>query len=341
MRPDFGLPDEVVRRVLNAAPDGIAVVNAQGIILAVNQMVGQQFEYTRDELVGMSIDLLLPESAHDAHPGHRADYMAHPRTRSMGSGLELHARRRSGAEFPVEISLSPLPTSDGLLVVAIIRDVTERRAADEELQHAHERLALVDDRERIARDLHDTVIQRLFAVGLSLQGAITRAASDPAVERIQLAIDEIDTTIRDIRSSIFALHTRRTTSESVRDEVIVIAREAARVLGFEPTVNFEGPVDSVVTNDVQVHLLATLREALSNITKHAHASSVTIAVAVEDHDVCLCVTDNGVGLGDAGFGNGLQNMRERADARGGACEIGSPESGGTHLEWRVPFTPEP
>ena len=98
---------------------------------------------------------------------------------------------------------------DRLLVIAVIRDVTERRAADEELQRAREELALVDDRERIARDLHDTVIQRLFAVGLSLQGALTRAVGDPAIERIELAIDEIDMTIRDIRSSIFALHTRR------------------------------------------------------------------------------------------------------------------------------------
>ena len=155
-----------------------------------------------------------------------------------------------GAEFPLEISLSPLRVGDQLLVIAVIRDVTERRAADEELQRAREELALVDDRERIARDLHDTVIQRLFAVGLSLQGALTRATGDPAIERIQLAIDEIDVTIRDIRSSIFALHTRRAFAASLRDDVLVIAREAARALGFEPSVMFDGPVDSVVTDEI-------------------------------------------------------------------------------------------
>ena len=137
------------------------------------------------------------------------------------------------AEFPLEISLSPLQMGDNQLVIAVIRDITERRAADAELQRARDELALVDDRERIARDLHDTVIQRLFAVGLSLQGALTRAAGDPAIERIELAVDEIDMTIRDIRSSIFALHTRRALGAALRDDVLVIVREAARGLGIQ------------------------------------------------------------------------------------------------------------
>ena len=173
-------------------------------------------------------------------------------------------------------------------------------------------LALVDDRERIARDLHDTVIQRLFAVGLSLQGALTRAASDPAVERIQLAIDDIDVTIRDIRSSIFALHTRRPFGASLRDDVVVIAREAARALGFEPSVMLDGPVDSLVTDDIREHLLATLREALSNVTKHAHASTVNIELVVDAHEVLLRVRDDGIGIDRSGEGSGLRNMNERA-----------------------------
>ena len=337
MQPESQLSDDVLRQALDAAPDGIAVVDDTGAIVFVNPMVEQLFGYPRDDLVGMSVDLLVPERARGLHAGRRAEYAAHPRTRSMGTGLDLHGRRRSGDEFPLEISLSPLRMGERLLVIAVIRDITERRAADEELQQAREVLALVDDRERIARDLHDTVIQRLFAVGLSLQGAVTRAASDPAVERIQLAIDDIDTTIRDIRSSIFALHTRQPFAASLRDDVIVIAREAARALGFEPSVMFDGPVDSVVTDEIREHLLATLREALSNVTKHAHASKVNIELVVDANHVSLCVGDDGVGIDSPGEGSGLRNMKDRAIAFGGSCEIDrASAAGGTRIQWRVP-----
>lgn len=341
MEPGSQLSDDVLRKALDAAPDGVAVVDETGVIVFVNPMVEQLFEYPRNELVGMSVDELLPESVRGRHPGRRAEYAERPRTRSMGTGLELHGLRRSGAEFPVEISLSPLHTDAGLLVVVVVRDVTERRLADEELHRAHQVLALVDDRERIARDLHDTVIQRLFAVGLSLQAALTRGANSPAAERIQLAVDEIDTTIRDIRSSIFALHSRRPLATSLRDDVIGIAREAARALGFEPSVTFDGPVDSVATEVIREHVLATLRESLSNVTKHAHATVVVLELVVDGQQLVLIVRDDGGGIENPGVGNGLRNMSERAFALGGSCEITRPPAGGTRVEWRVPFAVDP
>jgi two-component system sensor histidine kinase DevS len=342
MRPESLLSDEVLRQALDAAPDGIAVVDATGAIVFVNPMLEKLFEYPRDELVGMSVDMLLPESARGLHTGHRADYAAHPRARSMGTGLDLQGRRRSGDEFPIEISLSPLRTGGGLLVIAIVRDVAERRAADEELQHVREALALVDDRERIARDLHDTVIQRLFAVGLSLQAALTRVVNDAAVERIQLAIDEIDVTIRDIRSSIFALHTHRPFAASARDDILAIGREAGRALGFEPTVRFDGPVDSVTTDEMLEHALATLREALSNVTRHAHASTVNIDLVVDAHRFLLRVRDDGIGIRSPAVGNGLRNMLQRATALGGTCKITrSSADGGVQIEWQIPVGETP
>ena len=340
MPPEPRLADDVLREALDAAPDGIVVVDGDGSIVFVNVMAQQLFGYSEAELRGMSVDELLPENVRGSHAGRRAEYAAHPRTRTMGTGLDLHGRRRSGAEFPVEISLSPLRTDDGLFVVAIVRDVTERRTTDEELQRAHQVLALVDDRERIARDLHDTVIQRLFAVGLSLQSALTRLEPGPALDRIELAVDEIDTTIRDIRSSIFALHTRRPLESSLREDVLVVAREAARALGFEPSIAIDGPVDTVVTEAIREHLLATLREALSNATKHAHASAVDIELSVGGKLLFLRIADDGVGLGDSGEGNGLRNMAERAITLGGECSVTQRSSaGGTLVEWRVPYTP--
>jgi PAS domain S-box-containing protein len=332
------LTDHALRSAVDAAPDGIIVVDENGSILFVNPMAERLFEYARNQLVGQSVDLLLPDARRGRHAARRAAYVDHPQTRPMGVGLELRGQRRSGEEFPVEISLSPVHSGNYVLVIAIVRDITERREADEELARARADLALVDDRERIARDLHDTVIQRLFAVGLSLQGALARAATDPAIERVHRAIDDIDDTIRDIRSAIFALHSRRPGGASLRDDVIAVVAEATRPLGFEPALSFDGPIDSAASDAMHEHLIATLREALSNVTKHAHATKVGVAVTVRDNDLTLVVVDDGVGAGTPdGRGSGLANMRERAEALGGSCEVSSPSNGGTRLGWRVPI----
>ena len=329
--------EEVLLRAVEAAPDGILVVDDEGRIVFTNPMLCTLFAYEPGELVGQPVEVLLPEALRTAHVHHREGYVTRPRTRPMGSGLELRGRRRDGAEFPVEISLSPLETAGQRLVIAIVRDVTERRKAAAELMAAHEQLALADDRERIARDLHDTVIQRLFAVGLSLQGAMSRASPDLA-GRLQTAIDEIDDTIRDIRSAIFALHTRRATGRGVRDEVLAVVREAARALGFEPSVRFDGLIDAVVPPRVHEELVPTLREALSNVAKHAAASRVTVSLAVSDDTLEMVVTDNGAGItGEITGGQGLGNMSERATRLGGRCTISRNRDGGTTVEWRVPL----
>jgi two-component system sensor histidine kinase DevS len=336
--PTSDMTDAALRSAVDAAPDGILVVDATGTIVFVNPMAERLFQYDRDELVGESVDRLVPDAEQGAHAAHRAAYMNHPRGRPMGSGLELRGRQRSGTEFPVEISLSPVHSSAQSLVIAIVRDVTDRREADEELTRARSALELGDERERIARDLHDTVIQRLFAVGLSLQATLARAGSERPLDGIHQAIDDIDETIRDLRSTIFALHARRAGTAGVRDNVIAIAHEAARVLGFEPAVAFDGPVDSAATDSMHEHLVATLREALSNVARHAHATRVEIDVTIRESVLALCVTDNGSGFGDQpGSGNGLANMLERAEQLGGTCEVSAPPRGGTTIEWRIPI----
>jgi signal transduction histidine kinase len=203
-------------------------------------------------------------------------------------------------------------------------------------------LALVEDRERIARDLHDSIVQRLFATGLSLQGAAGLIRGDPnaAARRVTAAVDDLDLTVKHIRSAIFGLEPIvGRDNGGLRRRVLDLVAEASDMLGVEPTVLFEGQVDSATPEPVAADLLATLREGLSNVARHAQARRVDIVVAVDGGgDILLRITDDGIGppAADQPRGHGLDNMAARAEARGGSFEIGPSSPRGTEVAWRVP-----
>jgi signal transduction histidine kinase len=201
-------------------------------------------------------------------------------------------------------------------------------------------LSLIEDRERIAADLHDTVIQRLFATGLGLQ-AVARVIGDPAAAgRVHEAVDDLDETIRQIRSTIFALQRPRLVGRTLRGEIFALATEAAASLGFEPQVLVEGPVDDRVPEPVGSQLLAVLRESLSNVVRHAGASRATVLVQVIADDLIATISDDGVGPGDGERpgGRGLASLHHRAKALGGGLDIRGGVSGrGTILTFRVPL----
>ncbi len=203
-------------------------------------------------------------------------------------------------------------------------------------------LLLAEDRDRIARDLHDSVIQRLFAIGLSLQGSASLIDRDPdiAADRVNAAVDDLDATVKQIRTTIFALEASRSTGEQLRDRILTLCREAAGALGFVPHVTFTGAVDVMVPEQVVPDLLATAREALSNVARHAGATQVDLSIDAVDDEVVLRVTDDGVGLDtlDPAEGQGLANMAARAGDHGGRLELGHGPPLGTALVWRVPLT---
>jgi signal transduction histidine kinase len=206
----------------------------------------------------------------------------------------------------------------------------------------HERLAVYEDRDRIARDLHDLVIQRLFATGMMLQGT-TRIEDvpDAAAERVSRAVDELDETIKEIRQTIFALHEPVDgPSASARGRVLRETAQSAALLGFEPSVRFAGPVDSMLTMQATDHLVAALREALTNAAKHADAKRVEVIVQIDSGDVVLVVTDDGVGISVDGPGrrSGVANIASRAQELGGSCRLERVSAvGGTRLTWCVPL----
>ena len=183
--------------------------------------------------------------------------------------------------------------------------------------------------------LHEVVILRLFATGLSLLGLRITISSPGGGERIDRAVDDLDTTIRDIRTTIFELNRR--SHDSVRQAVHNLAAEYAPVLGFSPVVRADGPVDTVTDAVLAEQLLTVLREALSNTARHAHASSVTVEIEADAAEVVLRVTDDGVGLPEERSESGLANMRRRAEGAGGEIRLEPATPHGTRLEWRVPL----
>ncbi|WP_026120765.1 GAF domain-containing sensor histidine kinase [Nocardiopsis potens] len=200
-----------------------------------------------------------------------------------------------------------------------------------------ERLAVLEDRDRIAKDLHDIVIQRLFASAMSLMSTVRLIDHDDARERVRHTIDDLDETIREIRSTVFALKTppsRRDTS--LRGRILAAAEGAARSLGCQPGVRLEGPIDASVPDPVAEQLLAVLGEALSNVARHARASEVHVSVDVDDR-VTLQVTDNGRGIEPGGRRSGLRNLDERAAGLGGSFSAERAPGGGTVLLWSVPL----
>ncbi len=202
-----------------------------------------------------------------------------------------------------------------------------------------QRLRVVEDRERIGRDLHDTVIQRLFATGLSLQGSMRRCEGQPeVVSRLERAVDDIDEIIKEIRATIFALQAASGTTRGVRSGVMDVIEEVAPTLARSPRVRFDGPIDAIVDDDVLEQLLPVLREALTNVAKHAHALDVEVELTVDQAGLQLRVRDDGRGIDpDAPRGFGLANLTERAAALGGALTITSGRDGrGTSLVLWVP-----
>ncbi len=462
LRPlsEAGLDDETAWALVDAAPDGIVVINESGRILLVNRQTEELFGYDRGELLGREVEDLLPERLHHVHRAHRTRYRAEPRTRAMGTGLALFGRRADGTEFPVEISLSPLIGDSELRVVAVVRDVTERARAEseareirevldatrdavlimdadswrfryanegaaeqsgysrdelltmsmlhiapeftaatlrellaplergdqrsivvttthrrrdgidlpveiviqsipgddgrargyvkiarditdrleteEQLRRAEREVQMLADRERIGRDLHDLVIQRLFAAGMGAQALSSQISHPDQQQRLQGIVDELDETIREIRSVIFGLQPRPQAGTGVRADVLQVLDDERGALGFEPHLRLDGLIDGL-PQSVAAELLATLREALSNVARHASATEARVTIIAGDA-LRLRVEDDGRGIPtDAPTGNGLRNMSTRAARLGGSCHVAPGADGGTLLEWTVPL----
>ncbi|HVK21857.1 MAG TPA: GAF domain-containing protein [Actinokineospora sp.] len=200
-------------------------------------------------------------------------------------------------------------------------------------------LDVLADRDRIAQDLHDHVIQRLYATGMSLQGTVRRITDEDVRSRVHRAVEQLDQTVREIRTSIFDLHTedRARAASSLRRRLLDIVAETAAESAVSPSVRISGAVDTLVRPALAEHAEAVLREALSNAVRHASAREIIVVIEAGD-ELLIEVTDDGVGIAAGTPRRGLDNLADRAGRLSGALDLSTPDDGGTRLRWRVPLS---
>ncbi len=253
--------------------------------------------------------------------------------RSSDAEAAVVVAARHGGRPPFDPTLSPLLT-EFTDQVALALDMAAR-------QRVARQLDVYEDRDRIARDLHDHVIQRLFAAGLSLQAAATRVPDDAVQQRLRAVVDQLDETVRDIRTTIFDLHTTAGADrgDSLRRRVLDIVTAAAEP-DLHPTVRMSGAVDTLVTGALAADVEAVVREGVTNAARHARAAHVTVTRDVDD-GVVVEVLDDGCGIPPTVARSGLGNLDARARARGGTASVQRVAEGGTRLRWHVPLPGRP
>ena len=330
----LALPDDEGRRLTIAYADGDGAEATRGLVLPAGESLSGQVLTTGEPMT--SADFATDERASKAARGAMSQIGP---AELFPLGVPGNVRgvltvgRRHGAA-PFRPALTDVVASFAAQAGVALELAASRAEA--------ERLSLYEDRDRIARDLHDLVIQRLYATGMSLEGTMPMITRPEVASRITNAVDAMDETIKDIRATIFALQARDSASgPDLRGDIVALVEEMTGMLGFAPSLRLGAGLGTQVGTEVGEQALAALREALSNAARHASASQVDVTVDVDpDGMLAVQVTDDGTGIPAEGRRSGLRNLAKRAEKLGGELRLTPADPGaarpGTRLEWRVP-----
>lgn len=348
---DLRQSEEKFRGLLESAPDGIAITNSDGEIEIVNKQLERMTGYRRGELIGRQVEILVPKR-YRRHRLYRKEYLQAPHARMMGERVrELFIRCKDGSEFPVEISLAPLETESGMIISAVIRDITERKRAELQDQETQKRLrnlaqrlqtAREEERTIVARDIHDELGQMLTRLKIDLSGISGTIPIKPRdlKERANIMIALVDTTINFVRRLSTSLR------PAMLDDLGLAAAIEWQVQGFATrtgctySLNMD-TMDLPVNRNRDTSVFRIFQEALTNVARHARANHVEISLYKVKGQLELSIQDNGVGIQQQKLTDsqslGLIGMHERAAAIGGNLEIKTVEESGTWIKLKVPL----
>jgi two-component system, LuxR family, sensor kinase FixL len=369
MDPTQTAHEEPFRGLLEAAPDAIVIVDAKGAIALVNGQAEKMFGRNRDEMIGQKLEVLMPERFRGAHVGYRDGYMQSPHTRPMGAQSQLFARRKNGSKFPVDIMLSPWETARGTLVIAVIRDITERKRIEEALRRSHDELdarvrertaelaranealqAEINERQRLeseilgvaeterrrfGHDLHDGLSQHLAGIEFlaqSLEQKLEKKAKRDAAKAGEIA-RYIREAIVQTRMLAHGLSPVALDSDGLMSALHELAATTQKVFGIACAFERVRPV-RVADHIAATHLYRIAQEAINNAIKHGRASRITIALDASDAIATLRIRDNGSGFSAqpaTADGMGLRIMKYRAGMFGGALEVRGIDGDGTEV----------
>jgi signal transduction histidine kinase len=330
----------LVRAAINESDEGIAIFDLSGaepVIRFANDRYAAMYGESTDAPAG------LPTGAFPSLVGtaERLFVLAEIAKLERGAVLRLHKTitRSDGSTLPIDTEIQPLRTDHDLILVRW-SDASGRLAAEASKADARELQALTDERERVARDLHDTVIQQLFATGLALISTAGRTTDPVLADRLNTAVDEIDGAIRQLRAAIFASNTSLGTAShtTFHHNLTAIAHEAGRMFQQPPSITIDPDVDDAKWRRLQTDLAAVLRECLANVARHANAAEVSVVLSCANGALELSVADDGSGVapGETRYGKGLENMRVRAEQHGGSFYLAPLTPKGSVARWSIP-----